>query len=426
MRKNTYRWVFLLAIVACLVTIPMVNAQQKLTIWGWEFVKDTVGVADDFLAENPDVEIEFQVIAAGDLYQKLLLTLSAGSGAPDIVALENSRVPQFIQTGGLMDLTRWVDPYRDQFVEYKWVDVKDQQNRIYALPIDAGPMALFYRRDIFEKAGLPSEPADVADLLQTWDDYLAVAKRIKEATGSYMFALAKGANDGRIFENLLNQRGIGYFDSKGNVILDSPKAVEVLRLFGQFWEHDLVQDTEPWTSGWYAGIADGGVATIVGAVWMGGFMKSWIAPDAEGLWGVVPLPGWAGEPRASANDGGSTLAITKYARNPELAWRFIEYQLTQKDQQVRMWRDMDSFPALMTAFSDPLVDQPDPYFGGQSYRRVFIDAVQQIPEWWYTEDYAEANNLMSTEIVNFALGRKTADKAIADAAAAIRRNTGRK
>ena len=124
MGKNTYRWVLLLTTVACLMMVPMASAQQKLTIWGWEFIKDTVGVAEDFLAENPGVEIEFQVIAAGDLYQKLLLTLSAGSGAPDIVALENSRVPQFIQTGGLMDLTRWADPYRDQFTDYKWVDVK--------------------------------------------------------------------------------------------------------------------------------------------------------------------------------------------------------------------------------------------------------------------------------------------------------------
>jgi len=86
---------------------------------------------------------------------------------------------------------------------------------------------------------------------------------------------------------------------------------------------------------------------------------------------------------------------------------------------------MDSFPSLDEAYSSPFARLGDPYFGGQAYRQVFVDLVKHIPAWYYTKDYPEANNVMAQEIVNVALGRKTPEQAIRDAASEIRRRTGR-
>ena len=39
---------------------------------------------------------------------------------------------------------------------------------------------MFYRRDIFEKAGLPTDPAEVAKLLSTWESYIETGKKVND------------------------------------------------------------------------------------------------------------------------------------------------------------------------------------------------------------------------------------------------------
>ena len=51
---------------------------------------------------------------------------------------------------------------------------------------DAGPEAICYRADLFEKAGLPSDREEVAALMTTWDDYFALGEQfVAESTPWY-------------------------------------------------------------------------------------------------------------------------------------------------------------------------------------------------------------------------------------------------
>src|SRR5262245_25686019 len=81
----------------------------KLVGWAWgsDAFKDT-GVMDEFKAEYPDIEAEFVDYKSNDVYQKLRLATSAGSGAPDIAQVESSNIGGFIEMNGLTDMTPWV------------------------------------------------------------------------------------------------------------------------------------------------------------------------------------------------------------------------------------------------------------------------------------------------------------------------------
>ncbi len=115
------------------------------------------------------------------------------------------------------------------------------------------------------------------------------------------------------------QRGLGYVDDQGAVILDKEPAIqEVLEYMGRFWDEDLALDNEEWTDPWYAAFADGTVATQVEAVWMGTFFKSFVAPEADGKWGVFKLPVWAEGDVQASNDGGSQLAFSGRASRRRL------------------------------------------------------------------------------------------------------------
>ncbi len=404
-----------------------VLAKTTLTVWWWQFWQDSLTPAiEDFHQDYPEIKIEQEILGTSDVYANLLLALSAGAGIPDMVGLESSHLSQYVALGGLADITEEISPWYDKIDQAKWPAAKDKEGRIYAMPVDSGPVALYYRRDVFEQAGLASEPESVQPLVDTWDDLYEVGKQIKTATGKFIFPQAKTNNDFRIFETLMWQQEAGYVDREGKLVIDSPKAVRTLEYLGKLWKEDLLLDSPAWTAGWYAALDAGMVATIPNAIWLGGFLWSWIAAESVGKWGVVPLPVWEEGGVRSSNDGGSNISITKASGNKEAAWEFIKYIFTNEEYLIEAWRAMDWFPSLMATWDDPFVDEPVEFFGGQAYRKIFTEAAKVIPWWDYTKDYNEMNSIMQVYVTTYALGEEeSAEEALTKAAAEIRTRTGR-
>ncbi|MDQ3513124.1 MAG: sugar ABC transporter substrate-binding protein [Chloroflexota bacterium] len=392
------------------------DLSAELEIWVWEgAIQGLQAVDPAFQAAYPNIKLKYVTRGTEDVYQQLQLSASAGSGGPDVAAIEDSHLAQFASLGVLADLTDRVEPYVEKINDFKWLQAR-VDDRAYAMPWDSGPCATFYRRDVFEKAGV--DPNSIA----TWEDFYQVAKTVKEKTGLPMIQEAKARSSARTFEMMLWQRGLGYLDAEGNVILDTePRVQETLEYLGRFWQEDLAADTEPWTDAWYKAYDQGTVATVPGAVWMGTFFKTWVAPNASGKWGVVPLPAWGGEETRSANDGGSALAIWGASEQQDAAWAYIEFHLGREDSQVTMYREQDLFPSLETTYTDPIFEEPDPYFGDQATRKVFAEAVTQIPAAGiYTANYQEMNALLVPEVQRYALGEQDAAQALKNAADAIR------
>lgn len=400
---------------------PNPDIQGKLTLWAWDTAVAGLQAVDPvFQQAYPNIQVEYVPRPPADTYQQLQLAASAGSGGPDIALIEDSHLAQYAELGVLADVTDRVSPYFDKMNSYKWPPAQ-VDDRTYAMPWDSGPVAVFYRRDVFEKAGV--EP----DSIKTWDDYHTAATTIKEKAGVPMLQLAKARNDGRTFEMMLWQQGLGYVDADGNVILDKEPAIQqTLEYLGQFWTEDLVADTEPWTDPWYGELKDAKVATNPSAVWLGGFLKSFIAPDTGGKWGVFQLPVWEEGGATSSNDGGSQLAIWAQSEQQDAAWAYIEFHLGREDSQIAIYKAVDFFPSLETTYTDPFFKEPDPYFGDQPVRQLFTEVVKEIPEAGiYTADYQEMNSLLVPEIQRFAIGDQSAEEALANAASAIRDRTQR-
>jgi ABC-type glycerol-3-phosphate transport system substrate-binding protein len=400
---------------------PPAGTRGDLTIWCWEAAADTLKVVDnDFKEAYPNIKLKYVLFEPTDVYRKIQLAVAAGGGFPDVSCIEDSHLAQFVELGALADISNQVAPFVDKMNAYKW-NQASKDGRYYAMPWDSGPVAVFYRRDVFEEAGV--DPASI----ETWEDYYQAAKTIKEETGVPMWPQPTGRNDARVFEMLLWQQGLGYIDADDNVILDEdPRIEETLEFMGRFWEEGLAAGQEWWTDPWYKALANGKVATVVEAVWMGTFLKSFIAPDAEGEWGVFLMPVWEpGDARAS-NDGGSALAIFEETEQKEAAWAYTRFHLGLEESQLEMYRKLDIFPSLETTYDHPFFDEPDPYFAGDEARALFAEVVTEIPEGGvYSADYQLMNELMATELQKFALGQQSAGEALSNAAETIRARTGR-
>ncbi len=397
------------------------DLKGSITIWGWKASLDALKLVDaDFTAAFPNVTFKYVVRPPADTYRNIQLAIAAGTGAPDVSVIEDSHLPQYVHIGALADITDWVKPYVSKMVSYKWNWTK-KSNRYYAMPWDPGPVAVFYRRDVFQKAGV--DPASI----QTWDDFYQAAKTIKQKTGAFMWQQAKARNDGRLLETLLWQQGTGYVDSSGNVILDKDtKIQQTLEYIGRFWTDGLAADQEPWTDPWYKGQASGTSATVIDAVWMGTFFKSFIAPKAAGSWGVFMLPVWQPGGSRASNDGGSVLAIFDQSSQKDAARAYVEFHLGQDGSQLKIYEKTDIFPSLKSAFEDPFFQEADPYFGDQKVRTMFAEIAAKIPDAGiYSTDYQLMSSLATPEIQKFALGQQSAQQALANAAQLIRERTHR-
>lgn len=415
-------------------TAPPTEAAKpsgKVTLWMWKSAHDALtnsGVLDAFSAEYPDVEVEVVEYAPADVYQKLPLALQAGTGAPDISLVENSHLAQIVALGGLTDMTEWVTPYLDKMNAYKWADA-ELDGKYYAMPWDSGPVVFYYRRDVFDAAGLPSDPDSVSEAVATWDGYFNTCQTLMEKTGSSCFSNNKANNYGRLYEMMLWQQGLGYYNADGKVTVDSPENIATLETMKKFWDANLTSDQLEWTDGWYAELAaptdQKPIATLVEAAWMGAFLKGWIAPGTEGKWGVALMPTMADGQVRAANDGGSAFVIPDQSQNKEAAWALTEFLFGRVENQVAMFKASDFLPSLEAAYDDPVFSETDPFFADEAVRQTYVDVVKQVPiAYVYGAHYPEMNGFVATAIQKVATGQASAADALKEAADAIRAQTG--
>ncbi len=350
-------------------------------MWAWPAFIDTVrdsGILTGFEGEYPGIQLEWVSLGQAEIARRL-----AGPDLMepvDVALVENIDLPGLAQSGGLANLSDRINPYLGDYDANLWLPGHFDGEQ-YSAPVESRPFILYYRRDIFEKAGLPDDPAQVEPLVATWDRFLEICKTIKTKTGSPCFASQKANNSGRVYEMMLAQQGLGFIDKQGYVTVDRPENIATLETLAAFWTAGVVSDSLEWTDAWYTELAsrDQSVAAVFDSPRLGTALKRWIAPEQPGTWGAVRIPAMKAGQARSAGDGGSSLVVSAHSHSINQAWAFIEYLAARFESQSRLAQSGEFFPAYLPAYSAPQFDNPDPYFGGQAVLRFYMDTAIQVP-----------------------------------------------
>ncbi len=109
---------------------------------------------DTFAAENPGSTLVIEEQDWTGLVPRLQTALTSAEQTPDVVEIGNTQTPTFSHAGAFTDLTELHtevggDNLLESFVEAGTVD-----DTVYALPYYSGARAVFYRKDLFDKAGV--------------------------------------------------------------------------------------------------------------------------------------------------------------------------------------------------------------------------------------------------------------------------------
>jgi multiple sugar transport system substrate-binding protein len=177
--------------------------------------------------EAHKVRIEVVELPYANLFEKEQLDLGSGTGAYDIVMMDDPWFPRLAEGASLAPLPH--DPDSD-FVT-PTLDVARSPYRTgkyYALPYVGNSQLFFYRGDLFKKYSLAAPVR--------WEDVLAAAKKISggESTPNrkmygYVMRAAPGNAVVADFMPLLWAFGGDVLDASGKPVCDSPAAIDALR-----------------------------------------------------------------------------------------------------------------------------------------------------------------------------------------------------
>ena len=285
MRKLSIRVVMTLAVTGLLMALGfgckgMTTEQQQATkavALEWWTVYDDVDAMQDLIAQykqlRPYITVNIRQLRADEFYQRLIEALADDSG-PDIISVSNRDLKKYVSkltsmpasvpdttvvvTKGQLGTNTTVNIGSVSMVTLDQLDREYVQTvkkdvvvggRIYGLPLSLDTMALYYNKDLLDRAGIAEPP-------KTWDDFQAAVKKItrynKETNKISQAGVALGTGNNipgadDLVYLLANQSNIPFVTDNGQATFnagDSSAMMGVLIFYTDF--ANSTRDTYSW------------------------------------------------------------------------------------------------------------------------------------------------------------------------------------
>ncbi|MFJ4472420.1 ABC transporter substrate-binding protein [Streptomyces sp. NPDC089424] len=330
------------------------------------------GLYDEYMKLNPDITIKENVTERNENYYPALVNhLTTNSGLMDIQAVEVGNIAEVATTQGtkLLDLSKYGK--ESDYLEWKWKQAATADGQTIGLGTDVGPMAICYRKDLFEKAGLPTDREEVGKLWAgDWAKFVDAGRDYqKKAPSGTTFMDSPGG----LIQAILSSETERFYDSSGEVIYKTNPAVKsAFDLTAAAAEDGLVGNQTQFQPAWDTTIANSKFAAMSCPPWMLGYIKGKSKPDAAGKWDVAAAP-------KSGNWGGSFLAVPKSGKNAEAAAKLAAW-LTAPEQQAKLFKVQGNFPSTPPAYEmDEVKSAKNEMTGDAPIGEIFAEAAKSAP-----------------------------------------------
>ncbi|HIC88093.1 MAG TPA: extracellular solute-binding protein, partial [Anaerolineae bacterium] len=349
----------------------------------------------------PHVKIDLTQFPYQEMYDKLVTTLQAGSGAPDIADLEISQTGRFFKGKvQLVPLDDYLADLKDQLITSAALAPWSWQGKTYAVSNELNPVFMYLRWDLFKEAGLEEE-------IPTWDDFVEMGKEYVKATGKKFIAIPD--QHWAYWWIIASAAGGGFFDAEGNFIADNEIGLEVLQFLQDLiYKHEiamLAPGGNPWNPAYTAAMSAGEFATQPGAPWYQSVIKG-NAADTAGKWHVTRLPLWKGQGSPTTSFGGTAMSITKQSKDPDAAWEFIRFLNFDTQMAVDAFKIAGLYPTYKPALGDPALQEPDPFFDNQSVGTLIAELAKALPPLYMSPFWPEITDAMNNQVLPPVLGNR--------------------
>ncbi|MCA1648222.1 MAG: extracellular solute-binding protein [Chloroflexi bacterium] len=301
----------------------------------------------------PDTAVNIQYLD-WRVFTEKLIAAHAGGVLPDVFQAGAEYVAPLATKGMALEIDNYVATWgqKDDFYESAWNTVS-YQGKSYGVPILSAPQTLMYRKDMLQSAGVDSAPI-------TWDDLEQMATKATRRDGDKF--VVSGFNARPIWQQymwFLFQNGGDVLTADGQVVVNSPEAVESLDYFSRLFNQDKVASK----SSIAAPTANvGAMAANLVAMQLGNQLtvrdvRQNNPTQAANLVVAEPIS----RKQQVTTNWTDWLAIAKQSKHADTAWKFIQF-VADKDNLLKYNETMYFIPprkSLRTAgyMSDPQLQQ---------------------------------------------------------------------
>ncbi|UOE95296.1 extracellular solute-binding protein [Alkalihalobacillus sp. LMS39] len=389
------------------------TSAEAITVWAWDpnfNIKAMELAKETYASINPDLEINVIEYAQDDIIQKLNTSLSSGStsGLPNIVLIEDYRAQSFLQAypGSFHPITGEYNT--DDFAPYKIAPTSlDGEN--YGLPFDTGVAGLYVRTDYLDEAGYAIE--DLQDI--DWNEFIAIAKDVKEATGKHMLTL--DPNDLGLVRMMIQTAGAWYVEEDGATpnIAGNEAIKAGFDVFKQLITEDVSKPISDWSQ-FLAGFNNGEVASVPTGNWITPSIKA--EESQAGNWAVVPFPSLPGFPDSAnaTNLGGSSWYVLDIDGKEDATDFLTKTFGSSTDLYQNFITEIGAMGTYLPAAEGDAYQVEDEFFGGQMIYADFSQWAEEIPQVNFGLHTYAIEDILVVEMQNY-LNGKDIDQALQDA-----------
>lgn len=362
--------------------------------------KDLAGLVTAFLTANPGITVKVETIPYADYFTKLQ-TAVAGGTAADAFELNYENFVTYAANGSLAELAG-VDAaaYKPSLLQAFQRDGKQ-----YGLPESFSNVVLFYNADLFKAAGV-----DTPTSSWTWADEQAAAQKLTDK-GKKVWGDYQPVSFHEFYEALAQAGGTFLADDGSKATFNSPEGIKAATwLIGKSGKTMPTEADGAGTPDFDSKLfASGKLAMWHTGIWMFDGLK-----DAKFTWDIAVEPGDTAKASAMFTNGA---VVNAKSANAAAAQKWITF-LTSSDDMVstRLNTAWELPPVADESKLAPYLTKTPP-----ANRKAVFESLDKVVLPPVIESQQEMQDAVSKELAAAAAGRKSVEKALADAAAAVDR-----
>ncbi|GAA3089213.1 extracellular solute-binding protein [Pseudonocardia yunnanensis] len=206
------------------------GGERRITVWTADTLPDRVAATQAIIArftQQTGVQVEL-VGVDEDQFNQLLTSSAAAGELPDVIGSIPLSSVRTLATNDLVNAEATaavVDALGADTFDQRALELTRDGDRQLAVPSEAWSQLLYYRRDLFDAAGLPA-PTTYADILS--------AARTLTRDGRVGFAGATAPGDAftqQTFEHMALANGCELVNSAGEITIASPQCVAAFEFY---------------------------------------------------------------------------------------------------------------------------------------------------------------------------------------------------
>jgi multiple sugar transport system substrate-binding protein len=291
-------------------------------------------VVSEFEAANPGIDIEISYTPGQNDYLQKIATSFAGGAAPDLFLINYRQFGQYAARDALQPVDDYLSASSINPEDYYDIPLEAFNYRgegQTCMPQNASSLVVYYNVDLFEVAGVPQPEAG-----WSWDEFVSAAQALTSDTDGdgnndqfglvvdpqmYRYVSFIWGNGGEIVDNT---------DNPTTLTLDTPEALEAIEKFvklGITGANVVPSEAEVQAEDDQSRFMRGGAA-----MYMQSRREVPTLREIEGFtWDVAPLPIMSEAATVLHSDAFCMAASTE---NKEAAWKFIEFAVGQRGQEI--------------------------------------------------------------------------------------------